>query len=303
MEREIMRAHEGIEDEDGNTSNFLKKDDPDMPRFVQQRSNTGVKGVMEDSRQHYAMFALQQQADIVRRRAEVQRLAGKGVKPVDVTDGGSEGGSDDEFDDDEDAEFMAYKLERLKQMQRQAAQSSRLPSFGRLESIDVFDYPEAVDNPGSDQTYVVVHLSEEHVAPCVRLNLLLEAIAARYDQVRFLNVCASDARESLTPSELPILIAYQAGQYLGSIDKVGREKGDALKQEDVEEHLMRDLRVRLTAAAAMREADMAALERIQEMGLESKATTNRRQTGPQAGRRVDGRSSDEDDDEEEDDDE
>lgn len=83
LEREIGRAFEGIEDEDGNKSAMLKQDDPDMPVVRPHRTLTGVKGVMNDARNHYALFALQQQADKVRDQERMQRLVGHGTKPAE----------------------------------------------------------------------------------------------------------------------------------------------------------------------------------------------------------------------------
>ena len=83
LEREISKWVDGIEDEDGKRSGFLKEDDPDMPTVRPKKLSTGVKGVMNDARKHYAMFALQQQADLVRQSEINRRLAGPVTKPVD----------------------------------------------------------------------------------------------------------------------------------------------------------------------------------------------------------------------------
>ena len=284
LEREISRYVDGIEDEDGKTSGMLRPDDENMKVVRPHRLATGAKGVMNDARQHYAMFALQQQADVVRQREINRRLAGGGTKPVD------ELASEEEEDDEEDEEFMRYRLQRLQQMQQAASASARLPTFGAVEPVEALDYPAMVDNAGSDQTFVVVHLHEEYLPASMRLHYNLEAIAAKYDQVRFLSVCAHDAKETIDDEELPMLIVYQAGQYLGSEDRVGKSEGASLTQAHVED-MLRRMRVRLTAAAAMREADSAALQRMRDLGLDER----------RAGAGVGGGGSDEDNDENEED--
>ncbi len=116
MERAILNAMEGIEDEDGKTNGFLKTDDDEMTVFRQRRTNTGPKGVREDAKRHYAMEKLKAQADAVRQQEMLKRQANATVKPF--------GEDSDEDSDEEDEEFKRYRLERLKAMQKHAASSA-----------------------------------------------------------------------------------------------------------------------------------------------------------------------------------
>ena len=78
MERKILNAIEGIEDEDGRPEGFLKQDDEDMRAvFRTQRVNTGPKGVREDAKRHYAMEKLKAQAEAVRRVNEPLECSGR----------------------------------------------------------------------------------------------------------------------------------------------------------------------------------------------------------------------------------
>ena len=178
MERKILNAIEGIEDEDGNAPDFLKTDDPEMVAFRPRRANTGAKGVIEDAKRHRAMSILQAQAERVRLQEQLKRAANPTVKPF-----GEELDEDDD-DDEEDEEFRKYKLERLKEMQKSAQASAGLPTFGAVESCPALQMPKAVDNAGSPSTYVIVHLQEDYLESCVRLGFKLEELAAKYDQVR-----------------------------------------------------------------------------------------------------------------------
>jgi hypothetical protein len=169
-------------------------------------------------------------------------------------------------DEEEDVEFMRYRIQRLQQVQKAAAASACLPTFGHVGAIDALEYPAAVDNVGSDQTFVVVHLMEHYLPASVRLHFKLEAIAAKYDQVKFLSVCAHDAKKTLEDEDLPILIVYRAREFLGSESSVGTSCGAALTEEHVED-VLRRMGVRLSASSAMREADATALQRLRELGL------------------------------------
>ena len=275
MERSIMDSMEGFEDEDGNRNTFLKAEDPDMPVFRQYRANTGVRGVQEDAKRHYAMFALQQRADAARRQEQVRRLMdrhGRMLQNTEPAPGEAEGEEDDDDDDFEDEEFLRYKLERLKQMQQLTQASAAMPTFGSVVRLDdVLQYPDAVDKVGCSTTYVVVHLHEEYLAPCVRLSCHLEQLAAKYDQVKFVEVCAHEAKETLDPAELPVLLAYQAGEFVASQYKVGKDLGEKLDEAHVEELLLKRLGVRLTASSAMKAADDAALQRMRELGFDDGA--------------------------------
>lgn len=267
MERAILDAIEGQEDEDGNVSSFLRKDDPEMAVFRQRQHNTGPKGVREDARRHQAMQILKYQTDKVRQQELIKQQA--------VTCRPAGDHSEDEHEEDEeDEEFRKYRLARLQQMQSVASASAKLPTFGSVEAIAVDDFPEACDAPGSVDTYVVACLQEDYLPACVRLSYKLEALAAKYDQVRFISVSASAAKPDFDPDRLPCLIIYHKnGEFAGSLERVGKEAGESLTMGHVEEMLQR-LGVRLTSSAAMKAADAAALHRLRELGGEIPASVH-----------------------------
>jgi len=181
--------------------------------------------------------------------------------PVDPTKNGS-----DDDDDEEDEEFQRYRLQRLQQMKEQAAACATMPRFGEVEDADINDFCDKVDHPGSAQTFVVVCLQEEYIASCARLSYRLEELAAKYDQVRFIRVVASEVKPDLDPVTLPQLVIYQDGQYKGELSRVGRDEGEDYAAKDLE-HALLAAGVRLTAASEMRAADAAALQRLRELGL------------------------------------
>lgn len=113
---------------------------------------------------------------------------------------------------------------------------------------------------------VVVCLQEEYIASCARLSYRLEELAAKYDQVRFIRVVASEVKPDLDPVTLPQLVIYQDGQYKGELSRVGRDEGEDYAAKDLE-HALLAAGVRLTAASEMRAADAAALQRLRELGL------------------------------------
>jgi hypothetical protein len=268
MERAILNAMDEQEDEDGNLQSFLKLDDPEMAVFRQRQKNTGPKGVKEDARRHYAMQMLQKQADKVRDQELLRRNANATCRPA----GESSDDEDKDEEDEEDEEFRKYRLARLQQMQSAASASAKMPTFGCVEPTTPDDFPGACDNPGSSETYVVACLQEDYLPACVRLNYKLEILAKKYDQVRFLSLSASAAKPDLEPERLPCLLVYHKnGDYVGSLERVGKEAGESLTVDAVEGFLCR-LGVRLSCSAAMKAADAAALNRLRELGGEMPAS-------------------------------
>jgi len=67
----------------------------------------------------------------------------------------------DEFDLDEDEEFMAaYRDKRMMEMKEKAT-----PRFGRIIELTERDYCDTIDNAHSS-TDVVVFIYEDHIAAC-----------------------------------------------------------------------------------------------------------------------------------------
>ena len=73
----------------------------------------------------------------------------------------SEAPKSDEFDLDEDEEFMeAYRAKRMMDMKEKAT-----PTFGVIRELSDKDYCDTIDNAHST-TDVVVYIYEDHIAAC-----------------------------------------------------------------------------------------------------------------------------------------
>ena len=217
IERTIMDAVDGFEDDDGRVVGAgafrATPDGPEKIAFAPEARNTGPKGVIADARQHKARAQLQRTADAVRRE-EMLRARQVKVAPHAA----AEASEDDESEDEEDEAYRAYRAQRLQQVQQQVATLAHLPAHGTLDFVDKFEYIDIVDAAHPD-AFVVVHLYEDFLPACVRLNFRLQELAAKHDQVRFLAVVASDAKEALNKATLPLLISYRAGEYVQSVTR------------------------------------------------------------------------------------
>ena len=260
MERDLIAAIEGHEDDEGKPVSTIMRateDGPDQVTFAPRQYNTGPKGVIEDARQARAKAQLQRQADVTL-RAEQMRSKHGGVPRIDAA----------EFDEEEDEEeegddaFRKYRQQRLEQLQRAAQVRSYLPTFGELKDLSIDGYLTCVEG-GHPETFVVVHLYEAHLPACVRLNFRLQELAAKFDQVCFGSMVASEAKEGMGTEDLPALVAYRGGEYLESELRVHETIGDELPLAALQD-LIQGLGVQLSAASAMSAADGAALRRGQE---------------------------------------
>jgi hypothetical protein len=260
MERDIIAVIEGHEDADGRPAASLMRateDGPERASFAPRQYNTGPKGVREDARQARAKAQLQRQADAVRRAEELRSTQG-GVALAN----GDADDEEEEDEQDEDGAFRQYRQQRLQELQRAAQARSYLPRYGELKDLSVDTYLACVDG-GHPETFVVVHLYEPHLPACVRMNFRLQELAARFDQVCFGAMVASEAKQDMGTADLPALVAYRGGAYLESELRVHETLGDELALDALQK-LVEGMGVQLTAAAAMSAADAAALRRHQE---------------------------------------
>lgn len=259
MERDIIAAIEGFEDDEGRPEFSLMRatDGSDLPTIYPRRYNTGPKGVQEDKRQADIKAALQRRADATLRQEAFAAQAPRGLALAQQP-----GEEDEEEEDDESEALRRYRQQRLEQLQRAAQVRTYLPTFGELVDLSIDNFIEVIDG-GHSETFVVVHLYEPHLPACVRLNFRLTELAAKYDQVCFGAMVASEARDRFPEQELPALIVYRGGQYVEGIERVHESIGDDVEVGALQS-LIEGMGAQLTSAVVMSAADQAALQRYRE---------------------------------------
>jgi len=242
MERDLIAAIEGHEDDEGKPMNTLMRateNGPEQVTFAPRQYNTGPKGVIEDARQARARAQLQRQADAALRAEQMRSKQGG----VPRTNAAEEEEEEDEGEDEGDDAFRKYRQQRLQQLQRAAQARSYLPTYGELKDLSVDGYLTCVEG-GHAETFVVVHLYEAHLPACVRLNVRLQELAVKFNQVCFGSMVASEAKEGMGTADLPALVAYRGGEYLESELRVHDTLGDELPLEGLQD-LLRGLGVQL----------------------------------------------------------
>ena len=105
--------------------------------------------------------------------------------------------SDDEFDLDEDEEFMAsYRAKRMMEMKEKAT-----PTFGRIIELTDKDYCDTIDNAHS-ATDVVVYIYEDHLVACRRfVAYSISFKSIRYFCSTILNLTKNENRPSMVLSQ------------------------------------------------------------------------------------------------------
>lgn len=136
--------------------------------------------------------------------------------------------SDDDEDDDDEF-FKAFRAERLNQLR--AIQG--LPRFGFLRQVDRYQFVDFVGE-ADKRTYVVIHLFEDYLSACKRMNGILESLAERFPHIMFLKLQATEADQTLSHSQLPAFLVYKADKLCGDATIKTEFDGDKFTVEDVE---------------------------------------------------------------------
>lgn len=162
-----------------------------------RQHNTGIKGVKEDARA-YQLYILQKEQEKLDDLAKTAARFCLNERPK----------SDDEFDLEEDDEFMAaYRSKRMTEMKEKA-----IPTFGRIIELSDKDYCDVIDgaHPSID---VVVYVYEDHLAACRRYKDCLSRLAEEFPKCMICHIRASKAHMSANfiQKGLPCFIKYRGG--------------------------------------------------------------------------------------------
>ena len=219
------------------------------------QAQTGPKGVLADAKMSKALDKAEREAKKQQREAVLRRMVeGHKVPAGDVTaaaaarseelDEEDEEENDTDDDEDEDDEFMRSfrekRLGELRQQQHSAAAAPPPKEFGACVDVDAERLVDELDREDS-RVLVVLHLYEPSVPTCVRLNRLLDDIAAARPRVKFLRMPGGSNGISLDRATLPILSLYRGGESTAVLAAIAHELGtDFFTREQVEELLALD---------------------------------------------------------------
>lgn len=179
-----------------------------------EKHNTGGKGVLADYEEAKRITRRRNETKALKQR-EAWKKAGYGTqeikessKPQPKSKQRTEESESD--DDDEDEFFEKFRALRLQQLSSVAG----LPQYGTLRSVSKFQFVDEVDQ-ADKRTFVVIHIYEDYLLACQRMNKILASLASRYPHVNFLMLKATEADQTLSHSVLPAFLVYKGGNLAG----------------------------------------------------------------------------------------
>ncbi len=224
---EIMDPRRAVVMDESEWSSVLSQHRP--------KGNTGGKGVLADYEEAKRITRRRNETKVLKQREAVKKagynMSNKAITKNSNDVGQRQADSDEEDEDDEDF-FEKFRAMRMQQL----SSATGLPQFGKLYSVGKFEFVDEVDK-ADPRTFVVIHIFEDYLLACQRMNRALQVMAERYKHVKFLRLKATEADQTLSHSALPAFLVYKAGKLTGTaaVNAVKNEfQNEQFTVEDVE---------------------------------------------------------------------
>ncbi|CAG8443795.1 11260_t:CDS:2 [Ambispora leptoticha] len=137
-------------------------------------------------------------------------------------------------DEDEQEVIRRYREQRIKEIKNYEYYKSR-PKFGFLKEISADQYVSAIDNEAANVS-VVLHLYENSIVECIRLNECLAHLARKYACVKFLRILARELE--FDPAGLPAILVYKNGKLIANLVKITDEFDESDFDSNVVEQIL-----------------------------------------------------------------
>ena len=137
-----------------------------------------------------------------------------------------------EEDLDDDAAIAKYREQRVREM---VAERSR-HKFGTIAEIDRDAWMTEVNDASRDH-FVVVHLYQDYVPDCKKMDDFLETIATGHRDVKFLKIRSRSAIENWPDKKLPVLFIYRHGELQHQLFGRGRQLSSNVTAKDIDDLL------------------------------------------------------------------
>ncbi|KAI8338583.1 thioredoxin-like protein [Chlamydoabsidia padenii] len=211
---------------------------------------TGPKGVIDDQK-------YQQQLDASKRRGQIADYNAKLLAKAPVTttylqdqqqqqqqqmelvlESKPKPAIEDENDSDDEEVLKAYREKRLAELKKMRNHSTRQEHrvFGTLQDIDVDDFVTSIDTEWRTVP-VIVHLYDDSLENCRRLDDILQGLAHKYSLAKFIRVSGLDLEFDLIGS--PAILGYKSGMLIANLVRLDDEVGAKYTAESVEDVLIR----------------------------------------------------------------
>lgn len=201
-------------------------------RYSKGKSNTGVKGVIEDYKMAMKLEEAQRLADENFRNNVISRMVNGYIIKSDDLDYqqhieqqiNNNDDSDDELLED-DTFLQEFRTKRLQELKTK----NTLPIFGNVIDADVDTFINEIDNVDHN-IFVIVHLYDPDVHTCLRLNKILEELCETMIHIKFIRM-----QTSIDKVALPLINVYKAGEVVTVIAAIAAELAtNYFTKEDVQ---------------------------------------------------------------------
>ena len=217
---------------------YYFRDAPDVPQLPppppptrRTGNNTGVKGVIADyneARQRQALDEAEERLERLELLRGATDPAPQGRHPSCESAADREDGQRSDDDD-----FLRnYRSRRLSQLRDNAT----LPSFGVYSRATPEEYCDITDSI-DPRCHLIVHLCEESIIQCRRLDSALDKLALCMPHAKFIRVDAFEANPNLDAICLPAVLVYKSGEMTHNLVRFTDELPRDFTVEDVKEVL------------------------------------------------------------------
>jgi thiol-disulfide isomerase/thioredoxin len=121
-----------------------------------------------------------------------------------ATHAGGEAQHESEGSEDEEEFLSAFRSQRIAELRG----FNQLPQFGRVLPVDKFQFLDEVDK-ADPRTFVVIHVYEDYIQACRRMNAVLDQVAAKHTHVKVIKLVATEASQTLSHRALPAFLVYR----------------------------------------------------------------------------------------------
>mmetsp|Transcript_32371 Transcript_32371/g.85050 ORF Transcript_32371/g.85050 Transcript_32371/m.85050 type:complete len:368 (+) Transcript_32371:241-1344(+) len=205
----------------------------------QMGAKTGPKGVLNDYKEHKRIEAHNKQVDKLHREAVLNRMAygatasntlSLAQERIDAQVAQQEREAEEEADAAEEEDFLSkFREARIRELQSASTQ----PVFGNIVEVAAHEYCEAIDKC-DPRVFVVVHIYEDYVKECGRMNRCFEELARSYTNVKFVRLKSTESPSPFDPVTLPTICVYKAGDLCNSFVRVQDTVGTNFSSDDIE---------------------------------------------------------------------
>jgi len=133
-------------------------------------------------------------------------------------------------DDLDERMFQKYREQRMGEL----LEKQQKEKFGEVVHVKQDEYVKEITEASQGETVVFVHLYQDSIPECKRLNMVMTELAHRHKAVKFTKIRATDANAEYPDSALPTLLVYRLGMVVDRMVAFKTHGGDPFTADGLE---------------------------------------------------------------------